>query len=229
MLGLPYAQVEQTSSLVAGASANAQAAAQRLASRTVSGLGRLQVGSQHRTVFDDRTGFVVGYGLQWPLQGPPQPWAGLGTLQPDSPFPRLYTRLDYTRYLLVTRAKLELGAELGLQQSRTLTQIDGSSAEVTPGNDLSASLAWAQEFGPVDSLLGLRLLRQGMSRLYGQPQGDDVEELAAQVRVGFGNLRALEAGPLAWPYLVALTYDHGLHGRNTPVRRTFQLSVELYF
>jgi len=230
VLGLPYEQVHQSSTLsTASASADAQAAVDRLQSRTVSGAGRLQVGSLHRPVFTDRSGFVWGYGVDWPLEAPASPWAGRGTLLVDSPFPRLYGLLHYTFYPFIPRTHLDLRLELGTSVTRRLELYGGGHDSVNPGNDLMASMGWSQEFGRVATELTALVFRQGETRLNTVPQGDGVSSTSVRLMVGYGNLTELEQGPIAFPYQVQLRYQQVLAGYDLPLLKQLSLSLQFYF
>lgn len=229
VLELPYTRVEQHSTVTAGATAAAQAAAARLEEQTVSASGPLRLAGMHRPVFSDRNGFIVGYGLQWPLAAQQQPWAGHGTLLSDTLFPRISGLLHYTRYPYFARGRMDLDVRAGVGLERELELATGGSARVHPGHDLRVSLGWAQEFGPVEAGIAGVLFRQGMSRYGGIPRGDDISANSLHLSLGFGNLSALEKGPVDFPYLVRLAYDRTLHGRNTPIHHRVRLNLEFYF
>lgn len=230
VLELPYVSVAQTSSATSASTDTAVTETlERLESRTVSGLGRLRLAGLHRPVFSDRHGFVWGFGVDWPGDDPVSPWVGRSTLQVDSPFRRVFVLVHYTHYPWIQRARLDVRGEYGLGQAESLEVPDGTAQKVVPGNDVALSLGWRQEVGPVTSGLGFHLDQQSTSEVEGVRQGDQVQEFYFRLVLGFGNLRKLEQAPIAFPYLVLLTYDHTVQGFNTPLRREFRLSLKTYF
>lgn len=229
-LGVPWVQVVQSASLSATSSdAAVQTQLQRLQSRTVSGPGRFVVASLHRPVFTDRNGLVLGYGLDWPTQRPDSPWAGRGTLLVDSPFPRAFGLLHYTFYPFIPRAHLDFRAELGTPFTETLALVGGGHATVNPGNDGSLSLGWTQEFGPVVTGIAGRIERQGETLINHHRQGDASTAASVRLEVGYGNLNALEAAPIAFPYQVTAQYEYLLTGASVPIQPELRVNLRFYF
>ncbi len=77
--------------------------------------------------------------------------------------------------------------------------------------------------------VGLRLFDQDDSSENDQQQSDGVQDYSVRLELGFGNLRALEQRPVAFPYQVLLHYEQTFQGFNTPLRREAQLALQTYF
>lgn len=229
-LRAPHVSVTQTSTLrPASADPAVQAEVERLESRTESGLGHLELTSLHRSVFTDRHAYVWGYGYGWPGADPVSPWRGRGTLQLDPPFERVHVVLHYTFFPYIRRARLDLRANVGRVLETELEVPGGDKVGVDPGDDAELSLAWQQELGPVVAGLGFVMFQQGRSTLAGAEQEDSVQDYRGRLTLGFGNLRALERAPIAFPYVLLLTYDHTVQGFNTPLVREVRLSLQTWF
>lgn len=230
VLAVPWAQVQQTSTLSSTLTdAAVQTQLTRLRTRTLTGMGRMELASLHRTIFTDRDGLVLGYGLNWPTHLPHSLWAGRGTLLVDSPFPRAFGVLHYTFYPFIRRTHLDVRVEVGVPFTQTMSLVEGGHATVNPGNDLTASLGWTQEFGPVVTGVGASLYRQGASLINHRRQGDTVTAATVRLEVGYGNLTALEQGPVAFPYQARLELDQGLGGYDVPVVQAVHATLRFYF
>lgn len=227
-LEVPYLRITQESSL-SPRSAAATAEVERLSSRTISGLGELRATSLHRPQYDDQHGFVWGYGLLIPGEDPQSPYAGRGTLFLDSPFTRLLALVHYTYYPLLGRARFDLQAELRIPLEEQLTDIDGASVGVKPGNRLGVAVGWEQELGPVATGVTLGHHGQSQSEVGGAKQGDKVQETWLRLKLGVGNLQALESGPLAFPFILYVQYETTVQGYNTPIRSDARLVLQTYF
>ncbi len=229
-LTLPFVRVEQTSTLATeSADPAVQAAVGRLASRDISGTGQLRLMSLHRPVFTDSLGIVLGLGYATPgddLQGP---WAGRSTLRLDDPTPRIVGVFHLTFYPLIERSRFDVRLGLELGEDKTVALPAGDRASLNTGNRGQFAMGWHQEFGPF--LTGLTFLHTTLSQssLDGLTQGDSVTETALRLRVGYGNLDALEAGPIAFPYRVVLQFHQTVQGFNTPLREELTLSLTTYF
>lgn len=230
VLGVPYTRIRQSSSLSSSDSNPAvQAEVERLQAREVSGTGSLRLASLHRPVFSDNHGFVWGYGLDVPRGEPASDWAGRGTLLTDPPFRRYFALWHYTYYPYVERGRFDLRMEVGLPRSEKIPVQGRGELPVHPGNDVSLFMGWRQEYGPVTTGYGLKLFRQGQSSIAGGKQGDKVVDYAARLELGYGNLTALEQGPIAFPYLLLLGYERTFRGYDTVIRDELQLSLRFYF
>lgn len=227
-LEIPYLRITQESSLSAG-SAEATAEVQRLSSRTISGLGELRATSLHRPLYDDQHGFVWGYGLLIPGEDPQSPYAGRGTLFLDSPFTRLLALVHYTYYPLLGRARFDLQAELRIPLEEKLATAAAASVGVNPGNRVGIAVGWEQELGPVATGVTLGHHSQSQSEVGGAKQGDKVQETWLRLKLGVGNLQALESGPLAFPFLLYVQYETTVQGYNTPIRSDARLVLQTYF
>jgi hypothetical protein len=229
-LSVSWAQVEQRSTLTT-ASVNPAVLAEvdRQKSRTVSGLGTYRLTSLHRPVFKDRHAFVYGYGLDWPSGSAASAWAGPGTLLVDSPFRRVFGLVHYTYYPGAETLHFDLRSELGIGLDQNLELAGGGSGSVNPGNDFRILLGWGQEFGPLETGLAYQMRLQSRTSVDGVKPDDDFTENRVRVTLGFGNLRELERGPVAFPYALELTYDHTVLGVSTPLYRELRLGLRFYF
>ena len=227
-LEVPHLRITQESSLSAS-SAEATAEVERLSSRTISGLGELRATSLHRPLYGDQHGFVWGYGLLIPGEDPQSPYAGRGTLFLDSPFTRLLALVHYTYYPLLGRARFDLQAELRIPLEEKLATAAAASVGVKPGNRLGVAVGWEQELGPVATGVTLGHHSQSQSDVGGAKQGDKVQETWLRLKLGFGNLQALETGPLAFPFLLYVQYETTVQGYNTPIRSDARLVLQTYF
>ena len=229
-LRLTWRRVAQRSSVSADpANAAAQAEAGRLGSRTVSGLGRLHLASLSRPIFLDRHSLALGYGVDWPLRRPESLWAGRSTLLVDPPFPRVFGLLHYTFYPFYERTRVDLRAEGGVAVTQRRQLQGGGFSSVNPGNDLALSLGWGQEWGALAGEAAYLLERHGESRLNVAKQGDAMVDNRLRLRLGYGNLNALERAPVAFPFQAQLTYEHSVRGFNAPIRRELRLGLQFYF
>jgi hypothetical protein len=230
VLGLPYVRVAQRSTLSTdSADPAAQAEVDRLATRTVSGAGRLHLASLHRIVFSDRHGFLWGYGLDWPLENPKSPWDGRGTLQVDPPFRRGFLMLHYTFYPYLTDGHLDFRAEAGASETARLKLAQGGTGAVHAGNELTASLGWQQNVGPFTGAIGTGLRRQGETQIDASKQGDGVAATYLSAMLGYGNLDDLARGPVGLPYQFQLSYERTVRGFNFPILSELRLNLQLYF
>jgi hypothetical protein len=233
VLQVPYVQIRQTSTLAnTGApDADVDAAAARLQSRDVSGLGALRVGSLHRSVFSDRHAFTYGLGVVQPLSRAASPWAGRGTLLLDVPTTRLYGNLHYTYYPIGRRDRLEVRGEAGIAFTKhlELASPTGTSGQVVPGNDIGGYVGWGRELGPLSTDVGLRLFRQARSEIDGDGQGDTASETALRLAAGFGNLNRLEQGPVAFPFQAQFVVESTVSGSSVPARVEARVGLKFYF
>ncbi len=229
-LELPFYRIRQTSTVSDnGTNADAALEAGRLQDRTLSGPGNLRLTSLHRTLYDDTQGFIWGFGLSVPARDPESRYAGRGTLYLGSPFQEFFAWIHYDRYMLTFPGRLELHAELNTSRDSTLVNLEGIPVGVNPGNQVLVRVAWEQEIGSLFTGLGLTRFGQSRSRVNRQLQGDRVIDVSIDLKVGYGNLAALERGPIAFPYLVYLQVDRTVDGFNTPLRSEVKLVFNTYF
>jgi len=119
--------------------------------------------------------------------------------------------------------------EAGLPMTKRLQLQQGGFSSVNPGNDLLATLGWAQEWGPVAAEAAYVLERHGESRLNQSRQGDSIVDNRLRLRLGFGNLDALARGPVAFPYQIQLGYEQSVRGFNAPILHDLRLALQFYF
>lgn len=226
----PYLALEQHSTLEATtADPEVQQAVDNLDDETLSGMGDLRLLSMHRPVFSDRNGFVWGYGLTHPVQerdAGPGPLA-LALRGPDA---TLRGFLHYTRYLVsVARARFDFRAEAGTGLGGTARNAAGKKQSFRTGNFGQVNLGYFQEIGPAGLGLEVEQFVRGESRLAGVSQDDPVKETLLRLRLAYGNLRALEEGPLDWPYQAHLLVERTLQGFNVIESDGVTLALRWYF
>ena len=229
-LEMPYVWIEQKSSLFkASGGTSVDQQIQRLSSRSISGPGSLRLSSLHRGFFRDVEAFSWGYGFSLPMGSPKSPHAGKGTLFLDTPFREVFTFVQYDRFFLSFPGKLEFFSEFKGVMDEPLQDLDGKTVTINPGNKLSLWMKWEQDFGPVFTSLGWRVVRQRASSIGKDKQNDKTKENAFGFKLGLGNLPKLEKGPLAFPYLIYLQYEKTLNGFNIPLRTEAGIFLKAYF
>ncbi|MEE8436362.1 MAG: hypothetical protein V3S64_16365, partial [bacterium] len=179
--------------------------------------------------FRDVEALSWGYGFSLPLDSPESPYAGRGTLFLDTPFREVFTFVQYDRYFLSFPGKLELSGEFRAVMDESFLNLKGKSVTVKPGNKLLFWIKWEQDFGPVFTSLGWRVLQQRASSLASIKQNDKTKENVFGFKLGLGNLPKLEKGPLAFPYLIYFQYEKTIDGFNIPVRSEAGIFLKVYF
>lgn len=226
--GLPYLNLEQKSGLETGSGDPLrQAEVESFDDQRLSGLGDLTLISLHRPIFDDRHGFIWGYGVRHPLQ-PRDARPGPRALALRSPNPSFLGLLHYTRYLLGRGGRVDLRAELELGIDGEIETFDGRTQPYRRGNQFEIDLGLARDFGPVTAGMGYSERRQVQDRLDGVGQEDPEVERLLLVRLGIGNLERLEERPVAFPYQFLLEFERTLEGFNVIYRNDVTL-VFRYF
>ena len=229
-LEMPYVWIEQKSSLSkASGGADVDQQIERLSSRSISGPGSLRISSLHRVFFRDVEALSWGYGFSLPLGSPESPYAGRGTLFLDNPFRAFFTFVQYDRFFLSVPGKLEFSGEFKGALDETFQDLDGNSVTIHPGNKMVFWMKWEQDFGPVFTSLGWRMLQQRASSIGPERQNDKTRENAFGFKLGLGNLPKLEKGPLAFPYLIYFQYEKTINGFNVPVRSEAGIFLKAYF
>ena len=230
VLQAPYRVLKQDSTLTTSSTEQEeQDEVNALSSQTLSGMGDLRVMTMFRPVFSDRNGFVWGYGLTHPITGQTESRPGLFTLALRSPNPIARGFVHYTRYPRLERARFDVRAELQTGLPGSVEFDDGRTDVYRSGNGVQIEVGWFQEIGPVGAGISLEEFRQGPSRLGGVSLSDPREETLVHARIGSGNLRALEEGPLALPFQVMLEFDRSLRGFNVPYSDGYTLSILFFF
>ncbi len=77
--------------------------------------------------------------------------------------------------------------------------------------------------------LELDLIDRRSNSLGGERQGDPVRAQVLRYHFGFGNLAALEQGPVAFPYRINVQFETPLRGSNVPEREGFTVYLQTYF
>ena len=110
-----------------------------------------------------------------------------------------------------------------------VTDTDGASIRVFPGNRLNLYIGWRQEFGNWHAGAAFNRFLQSSTIEGTEKLNDNVLDMALELKGGFGNLTALEEGPIGFPYLVELGYKRTLRGSGTPLHSQLSLSFETYY
>lgn len=229
-LDIPFLRITQNSTLASGSGSQlVQQQVTRLQSRSISGLGSLRLMSLRREIFQDRHAFVWGAGISVPGDSPQSPYAGRGTLYLGSPFRTLIGLVQYESYQLEVPGRIEARAELHFPQERWLTDLNGDPVSVFPGNRLLLSLGWEREFGALFTSINARMDSLSRSRVNEETIGDRVKETVVRLRLGTGNLRKLEEGPVGFPFLIYFQFERTVQGYNIPIRSEASVFLKTYF
>lgn len=229
-LEVPYLQLEQDSSLkTSSTDPLIQAQVATLRSQSLTGLGDFRMFSMHRTVFSDRNGFVVGYGLIHPIRDRDDSRPGALALALRSPHPSLSSFIHYTRYPALRRSRFDIRLQFDFGLDGHIKALDGKKRKFEGGNDLDIQLGWHKEFGAFGTGFNLNHRRKTLNRLGGGSLGDPEEETLFRLRAGYGNLVRLEQGALNFPYQLILEFDRSLDGFNVPYSDGITLSLQTYF
>ena len=229
-VGLPYRMLEQESTLTTASDRGTTLSdVQDLQSQTLSGAGDLAVTMLHRTVFSDRNGLVLGYGITHPMQDRSESDPGLVALALRSPNPTINGFVHYTHYPQIERARFDLRFEYGTGLPGKIEITRGKRVQYRSGSGLRAETGWFQEIGRVGVGVSYEEFAQAQSRLSGVGNSDPEKESLLHFRIGYGNLTDLEQGPVTQPYQLMLTVDRSLRGFNVPYSDGYTLSLLLFF
>jgi hypothetical protein len=226
---LPYVELEQDSHLRTDRTQDEfvrEIEAQD--SQSLSGLGDLRLLLMFRPLFSDRNGFAWGYGVQHPLRDRSESDPGLYAPALRSPAPSLRGFMHYTRYPRLERSRFDMRLELETGLNGEVETFEGKKP-YRSGTGVIVELGWFQEAGPAGFGFALEERYLGQSRVNGIPEGDPVKETLLRGRLGFGNLRELEEGPVSVPYQLMLTFDRSLRGFNAVYSDGVSLSLMLFF
>jgi hypothetical protein len=229
-LTVPYLEVRQDSTL---ASASGDSAVQRrvsaLQSRESSGVGNLRIVSLHRPVFTDSNGFTWGFGFIVPSGAMTAPYLGPDTLDVRGPNRSGVVLLHYTRYPGARHSRFDLRVEAQAPQAANVNTLDKINANLQIGNSAAVLVGWQQELGPALYGVWSSYRANTPAFLDGINQDDLKKDWRGGVRLGLGNLIALEQGPVALPYQVSLDYEQTLDGANIPQTNRVSLDFHTYF
>lgn len=230
-LQVSQVSVSQTSSLQAqDGNTAAQDAVDAFGDEQLDGLGDLRLGLIRRSVFSDRHGYQWGFGLTMPLEDQQSDYVGRYTLATSQTGTTLHLAMHYTYFPPgLPRARLDLRPMFIAPLSGPVTLPDGRERTYHAGNAANVNVSWQQEFSALTLAWELEHHNQLTSTLTEIEQGDPTQTEWARLRLGWGNLSELEAGPVPLPYRVDLTLERAYWAYNAPTGTAYRLGLLLYF
>jgi hypothetical protein len=231
-LAVPYVQAIQHSTLRVNdpaADPALTATVANLNERTVSGMGNFRLTSLHRPIFTDANAVVWGWGFTESPERNTGVYTGTGSLQTRDPYGSLFGLFHFTHYPQQVRGRFDLRAEYILPLIDKVNLPTGQRVSILGAPGVLTSAGWEHEPGAWG--YGLRVDQKAtlQSRLDGESQEDPVKEWIFHAQLGYGNLIALEAAPIRFPYQVSLTWDATFFAYNAPIRDRWGLLFFTYF
>lgn len=230
-LNIPFVEINQNSTIspLSGASASAQELADLLQTRTIQGVGDVELTSLHRPLFSDWNALVWGYGFTIPGESQTEPYVDATSLQLGEPAPMAFGFVHYTRFTALPRSRFDFRPFVRHMFSAPVTVASGETRRLEPVNRLSVKFDWSQELGNFVYGLGAEFMGQGEHTINGERLVDQVRGQIVRTRIGYGNMAGLEDGPQSFSYQLQLEFRSVLRAANIPHGDHMTLSILTFF